>query len=83
MTIIIVVVIVVVVAAAAVVFIAKIAVLSVFFPLLLSPSLSSFVFVVAATDINQGVELEPEFVGSISNVTYPVGREAVLTCSVK
>ncbi|XP_055294810.1 lachesin [Sitodiplosis mosellana] len=34
-------------------------------------------------DINQGVELEPEFIGSISNVTYPVGREAVLTCSVK
>lgn len=34
-------------------------------------------------DINQGVELEPEFLGSISNVTYPVGREAVLTCSVK
>ncbi|XP_031626058.1 lachesin [Contarinia nasturtii] len=34
-------------------------------------------------DINQGVEFEPEFIGSISNVTYPVGREAVLTCSVK
>lgn len=78
MTIIIIVVIVVVVTAAAV-FIVEIAVLSVFFPL----ALCSFVFVVAATDINQGVELEPEFVGSISNVTYPVGREAVLTCSVK
>lgn len=64
------------------VFIAKIAVLSVFS----SPptfSWSFVVFVVAATDINQGVELEPEFIGSISNVTYPVGREAVLTCSVK
>lgn len=34
-------------------------------------------------DINQGVELEPEFQGSISNVTYPAGREAVLSCAVK
>lgn len=44
---------------------------------------SLFVFVVAAATDIQGVELEPEFVGSISNVTYPVGREATLTCSVK
>lgn len=36
-----------------------------------------------ASDLNQGIEFEPEFLGSISNVTYPAGREAVLTCSVK
>lgn len=42
-----------------------------------------FLFGIYSADINQGVELEPEFLGSISNVTYPVGREAVLTCSVK
>lgn len=34
-------------------------------------------------DINLGVELEPEFQGTIQNVTYPAGREAVLTCTVK
>lgn len=27
--------------------------------------------------------MEPEFEGTIQNVTYPAGREAVLTCSVK
>lgn len=32
---------------------------------------------------NQGLEYEPEFQGSISNVTYPAGREAILTCTVK
>lgn len=31
----------------------------------------------------QGTELEPEFDGTITNVTFPAGREAVLTCSVK
>lgn len=31
----------------------------------------------------QGAEPEPEFQGAIANVTYPAGREAVLTCSVK
>lgn len=36
------------------------------------------------TDVNlQGVEPEPEFEGTISNVTFPAGREALLTCSVK
>lgn len=35
------------------------------------------------SDLNQGLEPEPEFHGSISNVTYPAGREAVLTCTVK
>lgn len=48
-----------------------------------SLSLSNSLLLFNSTDINQGVELEPEFLGSISNVTYPVGREAVLTCSVK
>lgn len=32
---------------------------------------------------SQGIELEPEVEGRISNVTFPAGREAVLTCSVK
>lgn len=31
----------------------------------------------------QGTELEPEFEGTIMNVTFPAGREAVLTCSVR
>ncbi|XP_055694883.1 lachesin [Lutzomyia longipalpis] len=31
----------------------------------------------------QGVEPEPEFEGTIANVTFPAGREALLTCSVK
>uniref|UniRef100_A0A336MSZ1 CSON006129 protein n=1 Tax=Culicoides sonorensis TaxID=179676 RepID=A0A336MSZ1_CULSO len=31
----------------------------------------------------QGTEIEPEFEGTITNVTFPAGREAVLTCSVK
>lgn len=36
------------------------------------------------SDLNlQGVELEPEFEGTITNVTFPAGREAVLTCSVR
>uniref|UniRef100_A0A1B0CYR1 Uncharacterized protein n=1 Tax=Phlebotomus papatasi TaxID=29031 RepID=A0A1B0CYR1_PHLPP len=36
------------------------------------------------SDVNlQGVEPEPEFEGTISNVTFPAGREALLTCSVK
>lgn len=36
------------------------------------------------TEINlQGLDLEPEFDGTIQNVTYPAGREAVLTCSVR
>ena len=35
-------------------------------------------------DLNsQGSDPEPEFQGSIQNVTYPAGREAVLTCTVK
>lgn len=42
-----------------------------------------FLFFRFASDLNQGIEFEPEFLGSISNVTYPAGREAVLTCSVK
>lgn len=29
------------------------------------------------------MELEPEFEGTITNVTFPAGREAVLTCSVR
>lgn len=32
---------------------------------------------------SQGIELEPEVEGRISNVTFPAGREAVLTCSVR
>ncbi|XP_063709358.1 lachesin-like [Culicoides brevitarsis] len=32
---------------------------------------------------NQATEVEPEFDGTITNVTFPAGREAVLTCSVK
>lgn len=31
----------------------------------------------------QTTESEPEFEGTIMNVTYPIGREAVLTCSVR
>ncbi|CRL05482.1 CLUMA_CG018236, isoform B [Clunio marinus] len=31
----------------------------------------------------QGLDVEPEFEGTIQNVTFPAGREAVLTCSVK
>lgn len=31
----------------------------------------------------QGTETEPEFDGTITNVTFPAGREAILTCSVK
>lgn len=61
------------------VFMAEIVVLFV----LLFRSILSFLLLLAATDINQGVELEPEFIGSISNVTVPVGRDAVLVCSVK
>lgn len=35
-------------------------------------------------EINQiNFEQEPEFIGSINNVTYPAGREAVLTCTVR
>lgn len=35
-------------------------------------------------DINlQGFDPEPEFEGTIQNVTFPAGREAVLTCSVR
>lgn len=36
-------------------------------------------------DINlQGLDVaEPEFEGTIQNVTFPAGREAVLTCSVR
>lgn len=42
-----------------------------------------FHFAIIKSDLNQGLEPEPEFHGSISNVTYPAGREAVLTCTVK
>lgn len=36
------------------------------------------------SDLNsQGIEPEPEVEGRISNVTFPAGREAVLTCSVR
>ncbi|XP_062715385.1 uncharacterized protein LOC115261300 [Aedes albopictus] len=31
----------------------------------------------------QPADPEPEFEGTIQNVTFPAGREAVLTCSVK
>ncbi|XP_055375123.1 lachesin isoform X2 [Condylostylus longicornis] len=31
----------------------------------------------------QNLESEPEFLGSINNVTYPAGREAILACSVR
>ena len=40
-------------------------------------------FFFGSIDLNNlGIEAEPEFQGSISNVTYPAGREAVLTCTV-
>ncbi|KAL7020222.1 hypothetical protein ACKWTF_011422 [Chironomus riparius] len=35
------------------------------------------------SDINLSGDLEPEFEGTIQNVTFPAGREAVLTCSVR
>lgn len=35
------------------------------------------------SSVQSGVETEPEFLGSISNVTYPAGREAVLSCTVR
>ena len=38
-------------------------------------------------DLNQSqqlpVDLEPEFEGTIQNISSPTGREAILTCSVK
>ncbi|XP_053670274.1 lachesin [Anopheles nili] len=41
----------------------------------------------ALQDLNQAqqlpVDLEPEFEGTIQNISSPTGREAVLTCSVK
>lgn len=43
-----------------------------------------FLFFPILSELNsQGIELEPEVEGRISNVTFPAGREAVLTCSVK
>lgn len=42
-----------------------------------------FFWLCSPIDLNNlGIEAEPEFQGSISNVTYPAGREAVLTCTV-
>ncbi|XP_055851916.1 lachesin isoform X2 [Episyrphus balteatus] len=29
------------------------------------------------------LDVEPEFIGTISNVTYPAGREAILACTVR
>ena len=50
------------------------------FPVLKFENVLIFFFV----EINlQGLDLEPEFDGTIQNVTYPAGREAVLTCSVR
>ncbi|XP_061498822.1 lachesin [Anopheles gambiae] len=41
----------------------------------------------ALQDLNQSqqlpVDLEPEFEGTIQNISSPTGREAILTCSVK
>uniref|UniRef100_A0A182MTK4 Ig-like domain-containing protein n=1 Tax=Anopheles culicifacies TaxID=139723 RepID=A0A182MTK4_9DIPT len=41
----------------------------------------------ALQDLNQPqqlpVDLEPEFEGTIQNISSPTGREAILTCSVK
>ena len=30
-----------------------------------------------------GIDAEPDFEGIITNVTFPVGREAILVCAVK
>lgn len=48
---------------------------------------AGFVYISYAQSIQEinhiYLENEPEFVGTISNVTYPAGREAVLICTVK
>lgn len=31
----------------------------------------------------KGLDMDPDFLTPISNVTYPAGREATLTCNVK
>lgn len=39
--------------------------------------------IILLTEPNSQLDPDPEFIGTISNVTYPAGKEAMLTCSVR